>query len=1031
MANNPETTVTFKVFNQDFKKAMKEMSNENATLRNEFLLQQERMKGTASATDNLRASITYLTNSQQIVNRQAQETRQQLERARALYGENSQEAATLTRQLGQVELHEARLENRIREANESLANQATAADRAADSISKAGGKMKEVGTTMSSSVTPAILGVGVAAGLVASEVEDSTSKIKNSLGLTAESAEELSAVSRDIYNRGFGESLAEVDEALIRTKQNIKGLNDTELSDVIVQAQVLADTFDSDVNEVTRAANNVMQGFGVSSEEAFDLMAYGAQNGLNFSNEMFDNLSEYAPLFGKMGFSADEYFQLLEKGSSAGAYNLDYINDIMKETQIRLKDGSKSTAEAMSQLSEGTQQTWKDFLVGKSTVKDVHNDVIADLKSMDDQTAANNIGVALYGTKWEDLETEAVYALGGIDGELGKVDGSMDEMVKTQEETFGQRFQSMIRELKSSLLPLGQVLLDMAVNWLPRISDAVQILSTWFGNLSPSIQSLIVVFGGVLAVVGPLLVTLGFMAQGIGALIGVLAGVSTPVILVVAAIGLLVAGLIAAYTQSEQFRDKVNTVFNVIKDVAMQAFGIMASFIGEKVQQIKQFWDENGSQILQAVDNCFSGIMNVIKFIMPAVLFIIESVWISIKGVIDGVLKIIMGLIKTFVGVFTGDFSKMWEGIKQIFSGAIQLVWNLVNLMLFGKLLTGAKALVTGFVNSIKSLATGSQASFKAMVDAIIRFFTDFASKISTGASNMVKGFVNYIKSMSDQALRIFGILRSSGSSVISSLFTTIRSVAGNIFSTVKSNFNNAKTAGVNAIKGLYTGITGAFGNILSKASSIASNLVSKFRGISLVQIGRDIINGLVSGIGSMAGKIQEKVQSLASKIPGWAKKILGIQSPSRVMAAEVGEHVPTGIAMGIDSTSYKAEEAAINVAKDVVSASKKAFDDSMDGTDFEFESGLTNSIGRVKNVVAKATAKLAEYTMPSLNSTVSLSHKNILDGMELTLPKQQPINLSIVSELDGYEVAKNQLQYVDGMLYNSGQSRLIAKGVK
>ncbi|PKG24012.1 hypothetical protein CWS01_09265 [Niallia nealsonii] len=250
---------------------------------------------------------------------------------------------------------------------------------------------------MSATVTPAVIGVGIAAGDVAAEVDGATANIKNSLGVTREEAEKLTDSAREIYNRGFGESLEEVEDALIRTKQNLKGLKDEDLSEKTIQAQVLGKTFESDVNEVTRAGNNIMKGFGDSADKAFDLMAYGAQNGLNFSNEMFDNLSEYAPLWAKMGYSSEEYFNTLISGSEAGVYNLDYINDVMKEFQIRVKDGSKSTDTAMGQLSKGTQQVWKDFLAGKGTVKDVNDAVLGELKGMDDQVAANNIGVGLYG----------------------------------------------------------------------------------------------------------------------------------------------------------------------------------------------------------------------------------------------------------------------------------------------------------------------------------------------------------------------------------------------------------------------------------------------------------------------------------------------------------------------------------------------------------------------------------------------------------------------------------------------------------
>ncbi|WHP42983.1 hypothetical protein QIX46_08210 [Lysinibacillus boronitolerans] len=62
----------------------------------------------------------------------------------------------------------------------------------------------------------------------------------------------------------------------------------------------------------------------------------------------------------------------------------------------------------------------------------------------------------------------------------------------------------------------------------------------------------------------------------------------------------------AAYQSSESFRENVNTVFQAIKDLAVTIFESVASFIGEKIAQIKQFWDQNGTQILQAVENVFN-----------------------------------------------------------------------------------------------------------------------------------------------------------------------------------------------------------------------------------------------------------------------------------------------------------------------------------------------------------------------------------------------------------------------------------------
>lgn len=89
--------------------------------------------------------------------------------------------------------------------------------------------------------------------------------------------------------------------------------------------------------------------------------------------------------------------------------------------------------------------------------------------------------------------------------------------------------------------------------------------------------------------------------------------------------------------------------------------------------------------------------------------------------------------------------------------------------------------------------------------------------------------------------------------------------------------------------------------DIKATAKNIWNDIVNTFKGIDLKKIGKDIINGLIKGIESMAGGVGKIVQSIASSIPTGIKKFLGIASPSKLMADEVGKWIPHGIAMGID----------------------------------------------------------------------------------------------------------------------------------
>jgi phage-related minor tail protein len=155
-----------------------------------------------------------------------------------------------------------------------------------DRMRDVGDKMSKVGEGLSKSFTAPLLALGGVAGFVAAEFEGSNARIQNSLGVSAEEADRLSESARGIYKNGFGESLDDVTTALLATKQNMKNLSDSDLEKITNQAMVLGQTFDADVNEITRAGSNMMKAFGMTSEEAMDLMAHGAQNGLNFSNEL-------------------------------------------------------------------------------------------------------------------------------------------------------------------------------------------------------------------------------------------------------------------------------------------------------------------------------------------------------------------------------------------------------------------------------------------------------------------------------------------------------------------------------------------------------------------------------------------------------------------------------------------------------------------------------------------------------------------------------------------------------------------------
>lgn len=120
----------------------------------------------------------------------------------------------------------------------------------------------------------------------------------------------------------------------------------------------------------------------------------------------------------------------------------------MKEFQIRVKDGSKSTDETFSAMSKSTFDLWESFNRGEATVAEVASAVTAELKGMDDQVTANQLAVSLFGTKWEDLEAGAMYAMLGSKDAMKDFEGATDSAAATVEGSLKNRLISSWRELQ-------------------------------------------------------------------------------------------------------------------------------------------------------------------------------------------------------------------------------------------------------------------------------------------------------------------------------------------------------------------------------------------------------------------------------------------------------------------------------------------------------------------------------------------------------------------------------------------------------
>ncbi len=200
--------------------------------------------------------------------------------------------------------------------------------------------------------------------------------------------------------------------------------------------------------------------------------------------------------------------------------------------------------------------------------------------------------------------------------------------------------------------------------------------------------------------------------------------------------------------------------------------------------------------------------------------------------------------------------------------------------------------------------------------NAIVSFVAGLPGRISAALSSLVSIVGAIVTNTWNRARALFtsGVaaavslattLPGRVGSAISSLVSRLGSIASSAWSTLRSAFSSGVSQAVSIAASLPGRIAGALGG-----------MAGRFR-----SIGSDIISGLVSGIRSGVGAVASAARDVAASAVSAAKSALGIGSPSKVMAREVGKWIPAGLAVGIHSNAGVVEEEMLRITQSVVPA--------------------------------------------------------------------------------------------------------------
>ena len=314
---------------------------------------------------------------------------------------------------------------------------------------------------------------------IGDQYQQASGQIAATTGATGEELAGFQDVMKNVYGNNFGEDMNDVANAISNINQQMSGLSGAKLESVTEQAFMLRDTFEYDIPESIRAANAITNQFGTDAEYAMNLIATGAQNGLNYSDELLDSISEYSAQFAKAGFSADDMFNIMQKGADTGAWNLDKVGDAIKEMSILVIDGSDATAEAFSKIGLDANDMAQKFAAGGESARNAFFETVAALANMDDKVQQNIAGVGLFGTMWEDLGPDVVLQLASISDGAYATKDAFENINNVKYNNLSSALEGVMRKADVALLPLGEKLASAAGQGLAELSVIIEKVSPY------------------------------------------------------------------------------------------------------------------------------------------------------------------------------------------------------------------------------------------------------------------------------------------------------------------------------------------------------------------------------------------------------------------------------------------------------------------------------------------------------------------------------------------------------------------------
>lgn len=756
------------------------------------------------------------------------------------------------------------------------------ATKIGNNLSSAGKSLTSAGSTLTKSVTVPIVGAGTAVVKLSSDFESAMSKVSAISGATGS---DLDALNQKAQEMGAKTKFSATESAEAFTYMAMAGWKTEDMLQGIDGIMALAAADGLDLATTSDIVTDALTAFGLSASDSghfADVLAKAASNANTNVTLLGESFKYAAPVAGALGYSAEDTAIALGlmanagiKGSQGGTALRSSLSRLIKPT-----DDAAALMEKYGLSMTNADGSMKSL----GQVMDMLRNNMSDLTEAEQaQAAATLFGqeamsgmLSIINASDKDYEklTSAIY----------DADGAAQEMADTMLDNLGGQLTLLKSALEGLAIQFGEILLPYIkqfVTWLQNLTQKLQ-------NLTPEQKEQIVKWAAVAASIGPVLLVVGKLVTGIGGLITTLGkipgavssisggmtklvtgfknigegitlakagfpgmaaqasklgaaigGITAPVAAVIAIIAALVAAFATLWKTNEEFRNKMTSIWNEIKETV----GGFCDGIVERINSLG-FDFQNITEVLWSIWKGFCDLL------AP----VFTGVFQYIADTIGVVLDVILGIFDVFISIFKGDWEGAWEAVKGIFLS----VWNYIKDWFTNILNTigGVLDAVCGwFGTTWENTWNNIKQFFIDVWNGIVNFFSNVISSIKMAVSNFITTIVNF-----------FAQLPTNIANFITNAYNSVVTWVSNMIAKAREMGQNFLNAVVEFFTNLPYKVGYFIGNTLTNVVLWASNMVTKAR-----EMGTNFLNNVVAFFTQLPGKVLQFITSALNNVQTWA----------------------------------------------------------------------------------------------------------------------------------------------------------------